>query len=96
MKFFNTTVNIYKLQVTKKVIDALQEWISMVETYQDFDIIGGKETSRSPTSASVPLTVHLLHRGHNIPCSQTQLSWTLCVCTENTSAVYGITNINII
>lgn len=79
--------------VTKEVINALHEWISMIETYQDFDIIDRKETSRSFTSASVPLTVHLLHHGHNIPCSQTQLSWTLCVCRANTSAVYSTINI---
>lgn len=69
--------------VIKGVSNALQEWISVVETYQGFDIIDGKETSRSPTSACVPLTVQLLHHGHNISCSQSQLSWTLCVFAEN-------------
>jgi len=55
----------------------------MVETYQYFDITGGKETSRSLTSASVPVTVHLLHHGHNISGPQAQLSFTHCVCRTN-------------
>lgn len=45
-------------------------------TYQRFDVADGEETRRSPTGAFVPLTVHLLHHGHNISCSQFQLPWT--------------------
>lgn len=48
------------------------------EAYQDFDVVGRKEASGSSAGASVPLAVHLLHRGHNVSCSQTQFSWTLC------------------
>ena len=46
--------------------------------YQDFDVVDRKEASGSSAGASVPLAVHLLHRGHNVSCSQTQLTWTLC------------------
>lgn len=46
--------------------------------HQDFDISDGEEPSRSSAGSSVPLCVHLLHHGHDISCSQTQLSWTFC------------------